>query len=57
MDGVLVGFVTAAKGYQNLDPEANKVWDSHSVHIIESVKGTLLSDNSPEPEVKQRIMK
>jgi hypothetical protein len=34
MVGVLVGFHTAAKGYQNLDPETNKVWVSCSVRII-----------------------
>jgi hypothetical protein len=52
MVGVLVGFDTAAKGYRILDPEINKVWVSRSVHIIESVEGTLPSDNSPEPEVE-----
>jgi hypothetical protein len=54
MIAVLVGFDTAAKVYQILDPETNKVWVSHSVRFIENVKGTLPSDNNPEPEAEMR---
>jgi hypothetical protein len=48
---------TAAKGYRILNPKSNKVWVSRSVRIIEDVKRTPPSDNSPEPKSKQRTMK